>query len=364
MKPSGTGQSSVSQRPSGHLRGIGVVIVLIAVGVVLGLVAVSYWQSRVPVDPSSESTSGDAKVAVFDPAVAAQEIEPLQQRFVEAVEARQRDLSPIVSAARRYVDRYPSFAPGHTLLGQILLQDGLTDQAYASFIHSLEIDGQQAEVHLLAGTIDFAADRFDRAEDHYSLAVGLEPSQTRYRLHLAQAQIRLNEFDTARRGLLEVLRLDSTSHEAYATLANLYADQNKSTLALNTIQKAIENTPVMLRDKQVAYIQYKAQLLRRSNQPQEALLTLQSLSPLEQGVPAVMKDLALCWAMIGKPQEAALLYERALAANPTQWQYAEAAARWRIKCNDHEAARDLVETVRKINPRAFALHELDELLSP
>ena len=338
------------------------VVTLVLIGIAAGCIAVSYWRARANAAHSQESSDAGLNSKPLDETRVGAELEELQQRFADAVEKQQENLSPIIAATQDFVSRHATYASGYTLLGQVLLQDGQATAAYEKFSRSLEIDGQQPEVHLLAGTIEFQSRRYDRAARHYSMAVGLAQTELRYRLHLAQAQIRLKQFDAARRELLDVLQMDSSSHEAYATLADLYADQNKPTLALTTIQKAIEHTPVVERDKQIAYILRKAQLLRRDNKPEDALVTLGALSPIEQANSLIMRDMALCWAMMGQPGEAAAIYERALASDPTQWRYADAAARWRIKAADYEAARRHVETVRKIKPRASTLPDLEKML--
>ncbi len=356
------GSDSTPSHPKVHQPGTWVVVFLLAAGCLAGLIAVSYWRSRVVATEANNVSTGDPVSSRWDPAQARQELEPLQQRFAGAVEARAKGLKPIIDALEEFLTRYPRYAPGHTLMGQVLLKNGQSGPAIEHLTLSLELDGQQPEVHILAGTVEYQNRRFDRAQHHYSMAVGLAPSQLRYRLHLAQAQIRLKQYDEARRGLLEALRIDSSSHEAYATLADLYATQNKLTLALSMIHKALENTPVAQRDRRVTYTLRQAQLLRRDNQPQEALLALQSLNAIEQDTEPVLENTALCWAMMDRPEEAAAVYERALASDPTAWRHAAAAARWRIQAGQKQAAHAHLETLRKINPRADQLEELKELL--
>ena len=343
--------------------GVWVVTALLAAGVVAGVVTVNYWKAQAQAARGQDGSLLSETPITWDHAKAQEDLDQLQNRFADAVEAGDGDLAPLIADIRDMLKDYPGYAAGHTLLGQVLLKEGQRGTAYEQFTLSLEIDGQQPEVHLLAGTIEYGNGRFDQAAHHYAMAVGLAPQENRYKLHLAQAQIRLQQFSKARRGLLEVIKMDSTSHEAYATLADLYADQNKARMAIDMIGKAVEHTPVVERDKQVAYILRKAQLLRRANQPEDALLVFEKLSPTERLTDAVMAERALCWAMMGRPRDAAQVYEQAWDSAPIRWRWVQEAARWRIKAGDDDAARRHMEDLHRLNPRAEALHELDRLLT-
>ena len=355
-----------SHPPSGSpRRGSRLVVALLAVGVAGGLVTVVYWsaqgrwlRSRETQPPHSEAAGS----VVWDEDAAAVELDELQQWFNE-VASENGEVATISDSAQRLVERYPKYDAAHTLLGQVLVYQGQFDEAYERFKLSLNLNGQQPELHLLAGTLALKVDQIDKAIGHYSMAVGLDTSNPRYRVHLAQAYIKQHKHDEARAALLEALRIDSSQHGAYALLANLYAQQNRLALALTQIQRAIEQTPVSERATQVIYTRRKAQLLRRNNQPDEALMALSALTSVEQAGPQVMSEVALCWSLQGQPEKAAVMYEQAMAFNPTAWPLIVEAARWRIKAGDLQAARKHLTVLRQVNPRAQAIIELEEQLA-
>ncbi len=345
-------------------KGRWVVAALLVSGVVAGAITVSYWRSQARwMDRPSQDTSPDAAgAAPWDEQQAKTQLESVQQQFNQ-IAADHRQAQPVLQEAKRLVERYPQYAPTRTLLGQILLYDEQFDQAYDQFLLSLDLDGQQPEVQLLAGTLAFKLDRVDRATHHYLMAVGLDTANPRYRLHLAQAYLKQRQDQLARDALLEALRIDSSLHEAYAMLSDMYAKQNRLSLALPQIQAAIDQAPASQRSQQTMYVCRKAQLLRRANRADEALLTLQGLDTHQQRQIQVMQEVALCWSALGQPDQAAVVFEQAMADDPTQWSWVAHAAHWRFKAGQPDAARRHLATLQRINPRAPMIPELEASLA-
>lgn len=345
---------------AGSPRGAWVVAVMLLLGAVAGTASVSYWglQGKWMRERDAEQ---DAGPDVWDEPAARVELQQLQEQFNQLA-SKKGQTDHLITEIQRFVERYPKYAQGRILLAQAMIHDEQYEQAYEQFNLSLELDGQQPEVQLLAGTLAYKLDRLNDAVRHYSMAVGLAPANPRYRLHLAQVYLRQRQDEQARNELLAALRADSSMHEAYAALAQLYAQQNKITLALAQTQKAVEHTPVSEPAKRVQYLRHQTKLLLRDNRPQEALLTLESLTPDQRAQPQVMADMATCWSMLDQPDRAAQLYEQAAAANPTRWRLVAMATSWRLKANDVEAARAHLATLTRLRPQAPEVQELRAVL--
>ncbi len=364
MQPADQPESNPQDRYSPAKRpwaGSWLVVALVLIGGVAGIVAVKHWSMRSQFvkgsDPAKPPAEG-AGAATWDEAEALAQLQAAQEQFnLVAVEGH--DAKPSLAAVQRIVERYPKYAAARTLLAQVWLYQSDFDKAYEQFKLSLELDPRQAEVHLLAGSVAIALDRIDRATHHYTMAVGLDQSSVRARLHLAQAYLRQRQDDKARRLLIEALTLDPSSHAAYALFADLYTRQNKLQVAIGQLIKAVSHTPETERSTVVAYTRRLAKLLRRDNQPQEALIRLRTLTPAERTDPDVLEDMALCWSMLGDPAAAAALFEQALAAYPAVWQYAARAAHWRIKAGDLDTARQHIELIRRLNSHAPGLADLE-----
>jgi tetratricopeptide (TPR) repeat protein len=346
-----------------------VVIAMIAAGLIAGFTAWSYWRGVArrtfgpPSTPAPGSHApGSAAGSAADAEKAALETKELQERFIQLMnlKGQVKDLLP---DAQRLVERYPKDPSARTLLAQVHFEMGKPALAYEQLEMSLELDGQQPQVRQMAGDIALAMDRLDDAARHYAIAIGLEPRNATYRVHLAQVYMSQNEDERARKSLLEAIAVDSNAHRAYGMLCDLYARQNKLSLALPQIQKAIDNTPAKERATQAIYIRKKARLLRRDNQPEPALQTLNTLTAVERREPEVIEELASCWAMLNLPANGAQLYEQMLTLDPTDWRMAVGAADWRLKAGDLDAARQHISTLKRIDPNLKVIGELEARLT-
>ena len=301
----------------------------------------------------------------FDRSKAIAELESWEQQLEAAIKPGQ-NLAAVISGAIELVERYPAFAPARLLLGHCLLSAARFEPAYEQFEESLRLDPRQPEVHLNAGTVAAQLGRLDDARRHYSEAVGLDTGNSRYRVHLAFLSIKQGRHDEARRGLLGALRIDSSLHQAHAGLSDVFAKQNKIGPALDRIGRALELLDDQEQNTRVIYTRKRAALLRRLNQPDEALAVLtQMVDDMREaalGDPGVSQDLARCWAMMGQPEKAAAHYEWLLYQDPSNDHAAARAAHWNLKAGSPEAARRNLQDLRRINPRSPALPELEREL--
>jgi len=329
---------------------------LLVIALVAGTVA---WIKLSP-PPTNEPVRA-AGAETFDVDRARRELEDLQQRAMQVMGAKQNvDLIP---QARELVERYPRFAPAHLLLGQIYLHQGDMAQGYQSLDMSLRYDSQQPEVQQLAGSIAQSLGRHETASTHYANAVGLDPSNSKLRVFLAQSYINQNRFDEARMALLQALQINSNMHEAYFALSSLDARQGKLEQAIMQASRAIDLlTPEDKDSTRESYVRWQAKLLQRDNRPDDALQALEKLSPSQRRSPGVLEDMAISWQMIGKPANGAQLYEEALSYQPDAWPLALGAARWYLKAGDKPNARRMADAIRRINPTAPALEELNQQL--
>ncbi len=289
------------------------------------------------------------------------ELEELGDLLIQGAENK-RDLRPLLDRLDALIAEQPGSAEAHTLHAQILLEAGRPEEALGAFQEALKIQPRQAQVHEMAGNLAMRLEQFEGARHHYEQALSIEPGSGRYAVCLANLQFKINEDDEALVTLLSALRRDSELHSAYSLIADIYAKKNKIRLALDQSQRAIDTVPEGKPRTRSVYVLKRAALLRRNNQPAESLAVLSELSP-DAGLRAlVLKDMATSWAMLGKPEMAAKLYEQVLRGDPSSDLAAAAAARWRIKVGDIDAAREHVGALRRINPRHEDLIELEREL--
>lgn len=335
---------------------------MIAVVVVVALLGVmALWgpgrgASQQAVPDSAGSTPPDA--ASLDA-----ELAELGDMFALVMDNK-REAQPLIDRIDRLLADHPDTAGAYTLRGQVLIYAGRRDEALASLERSLELQPRQAQVQVLAGSAAMGLERYEEAIKHYTTALSIEPENGVNAVYLANVQQRVGLDDEAVTTLLTALRRDSKLHSAYALLSDIYAKQNKVSLALDQIDRAIESAEEKNTPARTAYTIKRAALLRRDNRPAEAIAALEALPPEVRFRPDVLRDTATGWAMLGKPGMAAELYEHVLTADPSSDLAAAEAARWWIKADNSDAARRNLQTLRRINPRHEAVNELDAKLNP
>ncbi len=343
--------------------GTWVVIVLLTAGAIGAAIAYGWWSHQQSQWQQQGVPPKEGAGSATDRSQAAMEIELVGDRFTETVD-RDQPLGPVRDAAQRLVEKYPGSADARKLLGQVLLAMEDKPAAYQQLKLSLDIDGRQAEVEVLCGTISEELGDIDKAMVHYHTAVTLAPQNARYRTFLGNAYLLKGERDKARQTLLEAIGLDSTHHKAYAVLAHMFAEDGQLQLALEQIDKAIDRMTLDERAVQVGYLRFKAMLLRRDNRPAESLQVLtEALLPDEQWQTPALRDIATTWGMLSQPARAAEAYEHALQRDTTRWELLIDAAQWRIRAGDIAAARRHIDALRRLQPNHPALQDLFDALA-
>lgn len=342
----------------GRCAGRAVVWVIAALVVVGGLVSALFL-----VQPGLSKFSGSeqAEAQAFDEAAAMAALETLQQRLAAVVQYK-RDPRPLLADAQALVERYPGFAPARVSYAQVLFVNGRGALGYEQLNKALEIDPAQAQTQVLAGSTAMQLKRFEDAQRHFARAVALQPRNAKVRLMLATAQLRQNKYDDARETLLRAIKLDSSFDAAYATLSDLYKAQNKIGMALDQIERALSLTPKDQADRREIYLRKKATLLLRDNRPTDAMRAMRELAPKRLVDPQVSEELAAIWMRLQQPGRAANHYEQIVIINPAADWAAARAAHYRLEAGQVEQARQDLATLRRINPRSPAIHELEKAL--
>ena len=293
---------------------------------------------------------------------AAEEIDQLQHAFVDLVE-KKSPASGLVSSGEDIANRYPNNDAAQMLFGQILLNDHQYQAAYSQMIKSLAIRPHQPEVELLAGTIAHDLKQDNLAEIHYRNAVQLDPANPRIRMHLAQLYFDRKDYNVAASIALDILQRDSSSHQACAMLADILVEKGDIRHAIETFQTAIEKTPAKDHELRSIYIRKKAALHRRLNEPTLSLQALRQLDPKETTTTEVIEEIAQSWALLGRPEQAAEVYDDAAALNPTNWQFSAGAARWYINAGDKPNAQRHIQLIRQYNKKLPVIAELEDQIN-
>ena len=334
-------------------RGTIIVVVLLGAGALAAVAGIRYWNGQ----PHGEDPARAADARTKAAGIA---LEKLEQQYGQA--QRHKNYDRIIARAREQVGRFVDHAPSHTFLGMVLSEAGRLEEAFEQLRGSLELDPSQAEVHFTCGVLATKLERLPAALEHYRQSISLDADAPIYRVHEAMVHLKMNQLDKARMQLLIALRQDSNLADGYHGLAELYFKQNQLQLALDQIDKAIDRTPIKKRQKQVKYVRKKAWILRHSNRWLDSLQTLDKLTAKERRDHEVLEELATCYRSMGKLEEAAAIWGRALETEP-KWIYAEGAARWCIEAGRLADARRYLGTLSVLHPGAPQIKELEERIA-
>jgi len=319
------------------------VAVIILAAVTVGIIGAAY----VRIARRAEKTP-EPDAAQLDVDQAKEELRLLTQTYLSIHDQRDK-LGPFIEAVRKFVERNEQYAPGHKLLGQIRLDAGRSREALDSLEQSLDLNQRQPELRCMAGVVAEKLGDMDKAAKYFLEAIGLDPRNGQFRMHLANVYLHRNELAESKHTFLEALRMDSSLHEAHAALSGIYDQEGRRLLAITQIRKAVELTLMSERTKHVIYVRKQAKLELRDGRPDDALRTLQSLTMKERFEPAIMEDMATCWANKSRPDLAAELYEDALAIFPTNWRYVAGAANWRLLADDNKAFERHLRMLRRLD---------------
>ena len=347
--------SSITTRAK---NGNWIVIVMIALGVVAAAAAYIYWTNFVTINDGKDR----ANQGQFDAEVATKELAQLDDDLAEA--KRVRRFNAMLDKARAFIARYPKFPPAYTLLAKVYIELNDWPLAYDELKKSLALSSNQPVVHRLAGTMQYVMRDYEKAEEHYRTAQVLSPDDPINTVYIAQVFIKTNRHTEAMKLLLQALQLDSKSHEAYATMCDLFMAQNDPTRALQQIDKALEYAATNERSIIVPYVIKRVEVLRRAGDAEAAMQTInEQLHDAEMFQPAVAKELADTWGMLGKPEKAAEFYERATAANPTEWLLHAGAVEWAVKAGDLTLAKQHLRVIEQLDPHLPAIKDLKERIA-
>jgi len=228
---------------------------------------------------------------------------PAQSMLAE-VEARQGDFARAEQRARQIVQKYPSKAIGHTLLGTVALSRGQIGPAVESLRRAHQIEPTTDSALRLVRTM-FSQDR-KAAVQVAEQWIKSQPQDRAVRKLLAEGQVRAGNF-TAARGLYdELLKLAPTDVEVMNNQANVLM-QLKDPMALKMAERALAaspSTPIVI--DTAGWAAFLA------GQPDRALQLLRDARLRDPANPAIRYHLAVVLAKAGRKAEALEELEAAL----------------------------------------------------
>jgi tetratricopeptide (TPR) repeat protein len=229
--------------------------------------------------------------------------------------------SKTAELAREAIVTQPQNPAAHLVLAKALIADSHHDQAAAEIASLLQRYPNNAEVQTTAGALAFARRDFGSARRYFERALTLAPAapeafnglvlvdlaegqatqaqaritarlrerSTDARLWVLSARVAAANHDnaSAERALLKAVELDSTSLEAYTTLARLYVEQRKLDQAKAELERVAAQKPNAVGPKTLI-----AMILEIQNRPAEARQLYENVMALDPRAPIAANNLA------------------------------------------------------------------------
>jgi len=280
------------------------------------------------------------------------------------------------------LNKAPRESRAHELYGQVLYIKGvmaggagndaaaarLVSEAYDQYRTAVETARESgardpitiAGLHQSAGEIASAAGLPEQALEHFRAAGRVDPTSPKAPLYEAQILIQSGRLEEADRALQRVLQLDPDEAYAHASLAELALQRADRDAAVRHIATARRLDPgnLTLRLQQ-------ARILRRCDEPRQALELLLALEDKTRAVEAITAEVAECYLRLDEPGNAAATWElryRLHPRHPAAWRAAVRAAEARLLAGDRDRAQWLYERARLHAPDEPEVRALGEAI--
>lgn len=276
---------------------------------------------------------------------------PTRERFLVRVDEAMRgsDWAGAEAILLEAVAIYDQDQDLRLQLSDVLRKRSDSDGAYAQVLAALQIGPATPEIEFRAGLLASESERREAALEHFQAARGGSPTNAEYALYLAQAHLALNQVEQAKATLVATVHLDPESATAWGTLGEIFLRENKVEMAIENVRRARALQPEV-----AVWRLVEARALKRQGEAEEALQLLLGLPGPEQRDGPVLALIAECYALLGRPAEAAARYGAASDVRPTDARLALEAAEWFRRLPDLERARYYADRAAMLGDAAGA----------
>jgi tetratricopeptide (TPR) repeat protein len=352
--------SSVPSQPAAKNTANTALLLAIAC-LIVGIVAWTIWpwlrpSQPTPVNVADAKAAGQSTAPANTPPVrSAAEVTAAVDAVLNAAITLTREdkVAQAETMLREATNTYPTEARVWAQLGEVLTAQRKLDEAATAYETAVSHAGNDTQIVLAAAALMNAANKPERAAELYALAVKLSPNDAKPPLFLSQIELKLGRTTEAKKNLLLAAQLDPTIAVAWGSLADIALRENALEIALQHIAKARALVP-----ENTVYRLIEARILKRKNQPREALQLLTGLTPEQRREPGVLPLMTECLGMLGKPGDAAALYKEAIDADPSNTKLLIEGVAWRERAGDKAGAIEWAERAKLLSaPNAAELVE-------
>lgn len=211
--------------------------------------------------------------------------------------------------------------------------------------------------HAAAMVLD-AGGRNAEALPLYDRAVELEPRGAEFRLHRANARIRANDLDGAALDAKALREIEPKDPWCDALDAEISLARGDAAGAVECARRAVDGS-----NDEMAFRVLLSRALRAAGRAEEAVIGLRGLAPEERASPAVAREIALGFAALGRPSDAAEAWESAAIANPGDVALRVAVVEAWLAAGERLRARESLDALLRLAPEHEAKARLEKALT-
>jgi tetratricopeptide (TPR) repeat protein len=153
------------------------------------------------------------------------------------------DLDRAIALCEKGLERYPSYASAHVILGKCFYDKGATERARSEFLSVIELDQENMVALKFLGDILAAEGDRESAARYYRRLLAVDPTNEEVEAALGKLEegVQVRQIDLTDEK--QIRRIEGSSELATMTLAGIYASQGYYNKALKIYQDIIRNEP-------------------------------------------------------------------------------------------------------------------------
>jgi tetratricopeptide (TPR) repeat protein len=220
--------------------------------------------------------------------------------YVNLALAMDREGRPDVAIAffQHILINWPQFGPGHAMLADILKKQDKPSEAITRYIESLQIE-EFPNVHVRLGQLLANEGKTEEAAFHFYRALEMHPALVDARVNLGILLLRKGMIEEARKEYLTALQYAPNLAEAHFSLGNLYLREGKLEEAHKHLSEAVRVAP----DHSGARTNLGV-TLGRQGKIEDAAEQLEKAVELNPGSAEARDNLAKAYWMLGRRDDA------------------------------------------------------------
>ena len=209
------------------------------------------------------------------------------------------------------VEKSPQKARPHNNLGNVLYNQGRTEEAKEHYLHALRINPDSEKAHYNLGNVLSNQGRTEEAKEHYLQALRINPESEKTHLNLGNILYNQGRTEEANEHYLQALRINPESEKAHNNLGNVLSNQGRTEDAIKLYLQALRINP----DFEEAHINLGNVLNKqgRTKEAKEHFLHALRINPESA---EVHNNLGIVLYKQGRSEEAIEHYLQALRIKP------------------------------------------------